>query len=172
MSELAKFSVENYDYKRNLLFTGPTGTGKTFTAEGILKKFPGEGVHEKIRTYSVSDAKFKQFVKSNMLTLRKPEDYKSGLDNYPLEMMLRVKVLLYDDIGVSDTSEAYLRDFTFIIDERIKKGLTTIFTTNLKQDELKEKLNERIVSRILFNTDVIVMDGKDRRSETTNYFKI
>lgn len=109
-------------------------------------------------------------VKSNLLILRSAQEWQSSLAEYPLELMLRVKVLLYDDIGVSDVSEAYLRDFTYIIDERIKKGLTTIFTTNLKRDELKAKLNERIVSRILFNTDVIIFDGEDRRLKTTNFY--
>lgn len=105
-----------------------------------------------------------------MLYLRPPLEWQSSYKNYPLEIMLRVKVLLYDDIGVSDVSDAYLRDFTYIIDERIKKGLTTIFTTNLKKEELKQKLNERIVSRILFNTDVIIFNGEDKRLNTTKYF--
>jgi DNA replication protein DnaC len=65
-----------------------------------------------------------------------------------------------------------LRDLTFVLDERIKKNLVTIFTSNLKKSELKEKLNERIVSRILYNCDVIIMQGEDKRSITTNYFII
>lgn len=167
---MEKFDFETYDFKRNLLFTWPTGVGKTYQAEQILKRFNDENVHEKIRKYAVSDAEFKQFVKSNLLTLRKPEEFSNSITLYPLEMMLKVSVLLYDDIGVSDVSDAYLRDFTYIIDTRIKKGLTTIFTTNLKKEELKEKLNERIVSRILFNTDVIVFKWEDKRLQTTQYF--
>jgi DNA replication protein DnaC len=78
--------------------------------------------------------------------------------------------LLFDDLGVSDVTEAYLRDFTYMIDERIEKGLITIFTTNLKKSELQEKLNERIVSRVLFNTDVVVFSGEDQRLKTTQYY--
>lgn len=165
------FSYDNYNFKRNLLFTGPTGTGKTWKATEILGKFDGGDTHKDIWTYKIKDAKFKQYVKNNMLNLRPPQDYVNSVILYPLEMMLRAKVLLFDDVGVSDVTDAYLRDFTYIIDERIEKGLTTIFTTNLKKEELKEKLNERILSRLLFNTDVVVFTGKDRRLDTTKYFK-
>jgi hypothetical protein len=36
---------------------------------------------------------------------------------------------------------------------------------------LKDKLNERITSRLLFNADVVVFRWKDRRLDTTNYFE-
>ena len=105
-----------------------------------------------------------------MLNLRKPADFQNSIELYPLEMMLKAKVLLFDDIGVSDISDVYLRDLTFLLDERIDKNLITIFTTNLSQKELEEKLNARIVSRILFNADVIAFEGEDRRLKTTKYF--
>lgn len=109
-------------------------------------------------------------VKSNTLTLRPPKEWETPISHYPLEVMLRCRVLLFDDVGVSDTSDAYLRDLTFVMDERIKKGLPTIYTTNLTKDELQKKLNERIVSRMLYNTDVVVFKGEDKRLQTTQYF--
>jgi len=105
-----------------------------------------------------------------MIILRRPDEWQSPITLYPLELMLRCQILLYDDIGVSDTSEAYLRDLTFVLDERIKRGLVTIYTTNLTRDELKKKLNERIVSRMLYNTDVVVFKGEDLRLKTTQYY--
>lgn len=123
-------------------------------------------------TYEISDAKFKQMVKSNLLVLRKPKEWESDIMLYPLEVMLKCWVLLYDDVGVSDVTESYLRDFTFIIDERINKWLTTIFTTNLNQEELEKKLNARLVSRMLYNTDVIVFKWEDKRLKTTRKFEI
>lgn len=105
----------------------------------------------------MTDAHFKQMVKSNLLILRKPEDFGVSLEFYPLEVMLKTKILLYDDIGVSDTSDAYIRDLTYILDERIVRGLQTIFTTNLTEKELKEKLNERIVSRMMYQADIVIM---------------
>lgn len=168
--KIQKFEFEKYDFKRNLLFTWPVWVGKTHKAKEIVKQYKNINRDERIWNYIVSDWHFKQLVKSNLLFLRAPEDFGTSLEKYPLEMMLKVDVLLYDDLWVSDMSEAYLRDLTYILDERINKNLITIFTTNLKKSELKEKLNDRIVSRVLYNCDVIIMQWEDKRETTTNYF--
>ena len=172
---MQKFDFKNYDFKRSLILCGPTWVGKTMTATALINKYKkqskSEKSSEKFVAYNISDAYFKQMVKSNMLYLRPPIEWQSSLDQYPLEIMLHTELLLYDDLWVSDISDAYLRDFTFVLDERIKKGLPTIFTTNLNKDELQKKLNERIVSRVLFNTDVVVFKWEDKRLATTKYFE-
>ncbi|ATU04885.1 hypothetical protein BKN14_00305 [Candidatus Gracilibacteria bacterium HOT-871] len=169
---MEKFNLEKYDFKRNLLFSGKPGVGKTYLAREILQKYKSRRYEKILDKYEISDAYFKQLVKTNSLKLRLPEDYAVSLEFYPLEIMMRCEVLLYDDVGVSDVTEAYLRDFTFILDERKKRGLVTIFTTNLKKVELQEKLNERIVSRLLDDCDVVVFSGEDRRQKTTRYFNL
>lgn len=169
-----KFDFKNYDFKRSLLLCGPTGTWKTWKAEKeLLQKFleKCEDKNSPLNTYTITDAYFKQMVKSNLLVLRSPDEWQTSIKMFPLEVMLRCKVLLYDDIWVSDTSDAYLRDLTFVLDERIRKGLPIIVTTNLTKDEMIKKLNERIVSRLLYNTDVVVFKWDDRRLATTKYFE-
>ena len=166
-----KFDFESYDFKRSILLCGATGTGKTYKATALLQQFVNtKEERNKLDTYCITDWYFKQMIKSNMIILRRPDEWQSPITLYPLELMLRCQILLYDDIGVSDTSEAYLRDLTFVLDERIKRGLVTIYTTNLTRDELKKKLNERIVSRMLYNTDVVVFKGEDLRLKTTQYY--
>ena len=165
-----KFDFDWYDFNRSLVFCWPTGVGKTYKANEIIDRYTSEKIRQVMRTYKTSDAYFKQMVKSNLLCLRSHEDWSTPYDKYPLEMMMRCWVLLYDDIWVSDVSDAYLRDFTFIIDERAKKWLPTIFTTNLNKDELIKKLNERIVSRIMYNADIVVFEWEDKRLATTKYY--
>lgn len=172
------FNFDTYDYKRWLIFCWPTGTGKTYTAESIIERFNREleesNKNDHVRYYFwwviMTDWKFKQLVKSNSLKLRSPAERETPLKNFPLEVIIKCKLLLYDDIWVSDASDAYIRDLTFVLDERISKWLVTIFTTNLSKDELSEKLNERIVSRMLLNSDIIMFVGDDRRLQNTKVY--
>lgn len=165
-----KIDFDSYQFERSMLFCWPPWTGKTYKAKELLKRYTNDSLHEDLITYTVNDAEFKQFVKSNMMIMRKHEDYATPITMYPLEMMLRCWLLLYDDIGVSDVSDAYIRDLTFVIDSRMNKAMPTIYTTNLSKKELQEKLDERIVSRMLYNTDVVMFSWADKRLATTNYF--
>jgi DNA replication protein DnaC len=174
--DMEKFDFSLYDYTKWLVFCWPTGTWKTHTANKILEKFSEKQKKEwnstKFDFWSITDWRFKQLVKSNQLVLRKPDEYQTDIAYYPLEMMVRYKMFLYDDIWVSDASDAYIRDLTFILDERINKKLITIFTTNLSKNELSEKLNDRIVSRMLLNSDIIIFSWEDMRLKNTKIYSI
>lgn len=164
------YDFTKYQFDRNLLICGPTGVGKTYQARQLLDLYKSKDPNDKMSTYEVSDARLKQMVKSNTLVLRPPHEYTTSYTFYPLEMMIRCRVLLYDDLGVSDVSDAYIRDLTFILDERMNKGLITLYTTNLNKDELTKKMSSRIMSRLLYDTDVITFVWDDRRLSTTNFF--
>ena len=168
---MEQYNFNEYAFDRNLILSGPTGVGKTFIAKKLFAKYTNPEVNKKLEKFWISDAKLKQLVKSNQLKMRSPDEYNIDLQHFPLELMIRAQVLVYDDIWVSDVSEAYLRDFTFILDERADRWLTTIFTTNLKREELETKLNQRVVSRMLHNWDVVALSGPDRRKENTRIFK-
>lgn len=64
-----------------------------------------------------------------------------------------------------------MKNLTFLLDERIRRGLPTIFTTNLTNKEIADKLDERIASRVLLNTDVIQMTGEDLRKKSARVFE-
>ena len=169
------FDFNTYDFKRSLVLCWPTGTWKTYLAKSLLDKYLysiEEEKRHKLDWYFISDWMFKQFVKSNQLILRTSKDREMSITKFPLEMMTRSKLLIYDDIWVSDASDAYIRDLTFILDERIAKWFITIFTTNLNKEELQSKLNERIVSRILYNSDIVVFTWEDRRLKDTKVYTI
>lgn len=172
---MEKIKLDDYNFDRWLIFCWPTGTWKTYLAKSLLDKYI-DGIEESKKTkldwYFVSDWMFKQFVKSNKLILRTSKDWEISITKFPLEMMTRCKILIYDDIWVSDASDAYIRDLTFILDERIANGFVTIFTTNLNKEELQSKLNERIVSRMLYNSDIVVFKWEDKRLKDTKVYTI
>lgn len=168
-----KINLDDYKFDRWLIFCWPTWTWKTYFAKWLLDRYLSK-IYEKSKTdsYFITDGMFKQFVKSNQLTLRTAKDREISIIKFPLEMMIRSKLLIYDDIWVSDATDAYIRDLTFILDERISKWFITIFTTNLNKEELQSKLNERIVSRMLYNSDIVVFTGEDKRLKDTKIYTI
>lgn len=157
---MEKFDLSKYDYTRNLIFFGPKWVWKTYQAQKLFNAF--EGVK-----YKITDWMFKKHVESNNLWLRAPIDWQTWIEFYPMEMMIRSKLLMFDDIWVSDWTEAYIKNMTFLLDERIERKLPTIWTTNLPMKEIEKKLDERIASRLLLNTDIIVMSGEDKRKATS-----
>lgn len=156
MTEKQLDFLSKYDFDKNLIFIWDVWVWKTFQARKLLNRYSG-------LKYEINDWRFKEFLWSWLLRFKKPEERQSSMTNFPLEMMLRSKVLLFDDIWVSDVTEAYLRKLTFVLDERIAKKLPTIFTSNLSPKELEMKLDKRIKSRVFLNACIIKMEGEDRR---------
>lgn len=160
-----------WDFTRNLLICGNVGVGKTHAAKELLRRYRGKSVNPRTWTVAISDAKFKEFISAQQMG-HKPL-MESSSDGYMLEKLLRCEVLLFDDIGVTDTTDAYLRKLTYLLDERSEKGRRNIFTTNLTAKQLENHLNERIISRILHHTVIVEMVGPDRRrasTEVVQYF--
>lgn len=164
---MKEFDFSTYDYKRNLMIVGSPGVWKTYHAKKLYDNFPAEN---KLDKYYISDWRFKQLTQAQALKLRDPIDWQTGLEYYPLEIMIRCKLLVFDDIWVSDSTDAYIRNLTFVLDERIQRWLPIIFTSNLKNKELAEKLDARIASRVLENTDVIVMEWEDLRKQSSEVY--
>ena len=79
---------------------------------------------------------------------------------------MNIPVLMLDDLG----SEPLIRNITIevlfnLINERLIRGRSTVISTNLKLEELRERYTERIVSRISdpATSLVITLEGKDLR---------
>lgn len=169
---MEQFDFLAYDFKRNLILVGPQWIGKTTIAEKLLKKFlAAQEVPNPYEVYSVTDGRFKQMIQDRSLRLRPADEWTVDLKYYPLEMMIRSKLMLFDDLGASDATPPYLRQLTFILDERIKKQLTTIFTTNLTIKEIEAQLDARVASRITQNADVIQMLWDDLRKKSARVFE-
>jgi len=120
--------------KRDIVLSGPSGTGKTFLLNAIAQRL----IERDVQVLPISAYKFLEIAR------------KSYFENDGrLEELTGVKVLLLDDLG----SEPMMQNVTIeqlfnLIDERQRKGLSTVISTNLNEKDLKERYTERIVSRI------------------------
>lgn len=130
------------------------GTGKTFLASCICNSLMTK---YKITTKFVSA--------SELINLSKAE-VKQGEKN-PIEVMSECKVLVLDDIGAKTSGEDWMNDLLFkIIEARYHNKLVTLFTSNLRINELR--VDDRISSRIDKLSQFLPLPEYSYRSQEAN----
>ena len=140
---------------KHLVFTGRTGSGKTYLAECIV---------DAINKRGFSTAYLTSFTLSELVIEYTKIFDKERLDF--LDELINAQLLVIDDFGAS----SILLDKTAelvssIITERDVLGKTTIITTNLSPEEIELRYGERLFSRLLNKriSAVIEFKGKDLR---------
>ncbi|MER2172031.1 MAG: ATP-binding protein [Psychrobacillus psychrodurans] len=145
---------------KNLLLVGSYGTGKSHLSYAAAKRLIEKG-HSAL------------FLSVPKLLTKIKETYNAGSkfsENDLLEFVAMVDLLVLDDLGAEYTNAKNGPDnWTWtklfeVIDSRA--GKHTIYTTNLSSTDLESKVNARNFSRIMDDTEVIQMNGKDYRKKT------
>lgn len=150
-----------------LLMTGPSGVGKSHllaaTVNKIIniKKQEVLDAHETMDDYKMAHhLKFiscKYFTVSEFLNLVKKSNFDLPSD------LNSVDLIFLDDLGAENTTD-WSREILFrLFDGMIAKKQKLVLTTNLSLNEIKEKLHERISSRILELTVPIKFNDEDFR---------
>lgn len=143
----------------NLLLTGTYGTGKSHLSFSAAKKLIEVG-------YTAL------FLSVPKLLTKIKETYNSKSqfsENDLLDYIANVDLLVLDDLGAEYTNlksgaDNWAQTKLFeVIDSRA--GKSTIYTTNLSSRELEAKVNARNFSRMMENTDVVKMFGRDYRKK-------
>ena len=139
MLEVYKYCVEyaeEFDLNSpSLVFKGNTGLGKTFLSSAIAKK--------------VTERGFSVVFDSVSNMLRSIENERFGRsDKDTLSVLLNADLVILDDFGSEGTNKLHEPVLYEIINGRINKNLPMIISTNYSSNELDNKYNERIISRI------------------------
>jgi chromosomal replication initiation ATPase DnaA len=137
-----------------LVLTGPTGTGKTWFAAGLVRGLAETG---------------------RKVTFKPAEDFylelRSGFDNRDvsevslLSRFADVEFLVLDDIGAGSLSDYERRSTLHVLDLRMRYLRPTIVTSNLTLEVIAAAMDERIASRLGSFTR-IALTGRDRRGRT------
>lgn len=143
----------------NIIFTGPTGTGKSGLAAGILREAIISGA--KGRFYNVQD----------LLN----ELYASLADQSTpklLRQLCRYDLLVLDELGYLTLTREQMNSFFKLMKERYEAGRPTIITTNLTFDDwydiLKPKdMVDALLDRLRHRCCIIHIDGDSLRSPST-----
>ena len=140
---------------RDLILSGPSGLGKTFLLHAMAARLIERGTQVLlISAYSFLE------------TARKSYFENDGR----LEELIGTEVLMLDDLG----SEPLMQNVTIeqlfnLINERQRRNLPTVISTNLNQEELRSRYTERIASRLTdrVNCQYLTLRGKDIRNGRT-----
>ena len=152
LAEWTKAFPENE--KTQLVFMGNVGLGKSYCLNAIAYEVISRGYSAMLTTsFSINEAAFDEIKHS---------------DSSALNMMRTVDLLLIDDLG----GEQVLNNITCptllnILNERIRRNLHTVISTNLNRDMLEERYGTRVVSRMFdkAKTFVPLVMGQDIRTK-------
>lgn len=146
-----KFASLPKEERKNLLFYGEVGQGKTFLSSSIAKELLQKG--EEV-IYIRAIKLFNSY-----------EDYKFGrlADREFIERIYNCDLLIIDDLGTENINKVSLSFMHDLFDERINRGNSTIINTNLTIKELSETYSKRFTSRLAENYIIYEFYGEDIR---------
>ena len=135
------------------IYSETPGSGKTFLTccigNEILKK----------QDISLKFITMADFIELSFKASKIDEDWDK------LRSIREATLLILDDLGANNTKASIDNALFSLVDYRNKNNLPTIYTSNLSREGLKEKFNDRVVSRIFDNTIPLSMPEKSIRDE-------
>jgi DNA replication protein DnaC len=142
----------------NLVLAGPTGVGKTGLASGLLLKALLAGRRGQfVRAQDLFDEMFQSLADRSSRSL--------------LDRLIRVEVLLIDELGYLNLRPEQTNLFFKLMEERYAKRLCTILTTNLDYEEWYAFLGQKamvaaLIDRLRHRCTTIRIDGPSLRTPT------
>ncbi len=154
MAEILDFCVDYAngfsEHSQSLFMLGKTGLGKTFLSSCIANALINKGVNvafDSIQNY-----------------LRYIENEHFGrADGDTLELLLNAELLILDDLGCEFKSSFNSATIYNLINSRCNMGKPTIVSSNLSINELSERYDDRIISRLIGNYHTLRFIGEDIR---------
>jgi len=151
---ISKEYVGKHGFGQGLFFTGPNGTGKTHLAVAILRELSLKG---ELHWF---------FVKTPYLLMRIRQVFKKESSNSEeslIDQFIDYDYLVIDELGVEKITDWSLQTLYLIIDGRSDCLKSTIITSNLSLQEIEEKIDPRIASRIVGMSKVVRFESDDWR---------
>ena len=137
---------------RNLFFYGDTGIGKTFLSNCIAKELID-------KSFSVIYMTSQDFFD----TMAKGKFDRDDSAEEMCEHIFDCDLLIIDDLGTEFSNSFTISQLFLCLNERLLRRKSTIISTNLSLESLREIYSERTFSRITSNYTMLKLTGDDIR---------
>jgi DNA replication protein DnaC len=135
-----------------LFITGACGTGKTHLAAGIVRHFIHKGTQVSFKRASDFYREVREMFKSQS----------ESAEAAVMSAVERVRFLVFDDLGAGSLSDCERRYTLELLDTRQNKLRPTVVTSNWDFQEIAERMDDRVASR-LAGFAALELSGKDKR---------
>lgn len=140
--------------QKNLLFTGNTGLGKTFISNCIAKEVIDKGLNVVYQTSPILMDQILDYKFSYDKTESQKEKYNK---------IFNVDLLIIDDLGTETMNNNKFTELFNIINTRLLNNKKMVISTNLSLNDLYNRYDERILSRLIGNFTICKFIGEDIR---------
>ena len=147
--------VEEFDTSsESLLLYGPAGVGKTFLTNCIAKALL-DSCHSVV--YYSAEQLF------SLLSENAFRSYGEAYDDTAARLIRECDLLIIDDLGTERVNSFSIAKLFNIINERLNLQKSTLISTNLTPDRLRDLYTERISSRLISSYELLELGGNDIR---------
>lgn len=142
--------IANFDnIDTNLLFTGNSGTGKTFLSWCIAKELLDRG---HLVVYKTSDD-----------LIRDLREIRFENNHQLEELLVNCDLLIIDDLGAEQTTDFAITELFTLLNKKLLKHKKMLISTNYRRIDIAKIYTDRIYSRLLGNFKFIGFCGDDIR---------
>lgn len=139
---------------RNIMLYGSVGIGKSFLSCCVAKELMDKGYTV---TYRSATGLFEELARNTF-----NNDNKDDLYNL-IDYIYNCDLLIIDDLGTELLSSFISTQFFSLINERNLRRKSTIISTNLSLEQIRDRYSDRVLSRIVSSYAVIKLTGPDIR---------
>lgn len=136
-----------------------TGCGKTSWALRCIQAYFNKIWHKSDLTCKALFINVPRF----LLALKDNISHQSDYIEHIKENVLKCDLVVWDEIGVKSLTEYEHENLLNLINARLDFNKSNIYTSNLSPEELKEKIGDRLYSRVIHSSIEFGFFGSDKR---------